>query len=489
LKSVAALVGLLLALALPTFTAAPAYAHAVLVASDPVDGSTLTAAPDRVSLTFDESVRMVPSAVQVISSAGTKVDLGAKLVSGDTVVELALPGHLPRDSYTAMWRLISADGHEVSGSVSFGVGQSPTAPPAAIAGDTSFTVSTALARGIRYAGLVLCVGVLAVCTLLWNWALTRRRTLVLAGVGWLLLVAATVFDYTDTGGDTLLYAQSVLLVLLAIAAVTVVRGGRLGYAAFGVVATGLAVSIAAAGHATGSPLAVAVTTAHLLAMAIWLGGLCVLTLIVLPANHSDGAEKWSRLAFGCVAAVVLTGEYQAWRQISPVESLWHTDYGIALCTKLFLVAIMLGLAYFGRRRLAADRLRRTVPIEAAVGVLVLLATTVLTGAAPARTTFGPPLRATAPLEAGRQAHVSLATTRHGEIPIDVAVSGAPAVAVLGTLSSAEIASLPVHFTAAPGGHWHSTYATAPRPGLWTLQLTVQFGPSDVVVTSVPFRAW
>ena len=488
MKSVAALVGLLLALVLPTLTAAPAHAHAVLVASDPVDGSILSAAPARVSLTFDEPVRMVPGAVQVISSSGTKVDDGARLVSGNTVVELALPATLPRDSYTAMWRLISADGHEVSGSVSFGVGQSPTAPPA-VAADTAFTVSAGIARGFRYTGLVLCVGVLGVCALLWTWALPRRRTVLLVGVGWLLLVTATVLDFLDTGAGALLYAQAVALALLAVAAAAIVRGRRGGRAALAVAAAGLSASIAAAGHATGAPLAIAATTVHLLAMAIWLGGLCVLTLIVLPGKHSDGLQRWSQLAFGCVAAVVLTGEYQAWRQLWPIESLWSTDYGITLCAKLFLVVAMLVLAYFGRRRLTAGRLRRTVPVEAAVGVLVLLVTTVLTGQAPARTTFGPPLHTTAPLEAGRTATVDLASTRHGAIPIEVTIDGAPATAVQGTLSSAEIASLPVHFTATADGHWRSSYASAPRPGLWTLQLTVQFSGSDAVVTSIPLRTW
>ncbi|MGB8402796.1 MAG: copper resistance protein CopC [Mycobacterium sp.] len=491
MTSRAALFGLrlicLLVFALPFFNAAPARAHAVLVASDPVDGSTLTTAPARVSLTFDEPVRMIPGAVQVISSAGPKVDRGARLLSGGTVIELTLPADLGRGSYTAMWRLISADGHEVSGSVSFGVGQSPNAPPPTAAPDHSVAVGSGTARAARYAGLVLCVGVLATCGLLWNWALALRRTRVMVAIGWILLATATTLDCATTGPDATLYTQAGLVALLGGAAWAVLRGSRWGKPILGIVATGLAVNIAASGHATGSWPAVASTTGHLLAMTVWLGGLCVLTLIVLPAKRSDGLDRWSRVAFGCVAAVALTGEYQAWRQVSPVESLWHTSYGLALCAKLFLMALMLGLAYLGRRRLAPERLRRTVPIEAAVGVLVLLATTVLTGEPPARTSFGPALTATASLDSGRQARVHFATTRHGAIPIDVTVTGA--TAVQGMLSSAEIAALPVHFTAGPDGQWHSTYATAPRSGLWTLRLSVQFSPSDAVVTNVPFQAW
>ncbi|MEN4446538.1 copper resistance protein CopC [Mycobacterium sp. SM3041] len=459
-----------------------AHAHAVLVSSDPVDGATLPAAPTRVTLSFDEPVRLIPGAVQVISNSGARVDREVRQRSGNTAVELDLPPNLPRGSYTATWRLMSADGHEVSGSVSFGVQQAPDAPPE-VRPVASSSAASDVARGLTYAGLVLCVGVLAAARLVWGWALALRRTRVLAGIGWLLLAAATVINAVTTGPDIQLYVQAALLVLLA--ATT-----RAGTALFVVIATALAASVAASGHASAGPdpwLATTVTTVHLLAMALWLGGLAVLMLVVLPARRSDELQRWSRVAFGCVAAVLLTGEYQAWRQVSPIESLWSTGYGMALCAKVFLVTLMAALAYLGRRRLTPERLRRTVPWETALAVLVLIMTTVLTGEPPARTTYGPAFTATAALDEDRQAQVHLDTTRHGAIPIDVAVPGA--TGLRGTLSSAEIASLPVRFTAGPDGHWHSTYATAPRPGLWTLQLTVQFGPNDATVTSVPFRAW
>ncbi len=485
MRSVAALPVVLLAALLALLLPAPlAHAHAVLVSSDPVDGTTLPAAPSRVTLTFDEPVRLIPGAVQVISNSGVRVDRAVRQQSGNTAVELELPPDLPRGSYTATWRLMSADGHEVSGSVSFGVQQAPDAPPEARPVVSSSTASD-VARGLKYTGLALCVGVLAAAQLVWGSALTLRRTRILAGTGWVLLAAATVIDTVTTG--TGLYVQ---VALLGVAAIALVRNARVGTPLFAVAAGWLAVGIAASGHAAAGPdpwLATAVTTIHLLAMALWVGGLSVLTLVVLPARRSDELQRWSRVAFGCVAAVLLTGEYQAWRQVSPIESLWSTGYGMALCAKVFLVTLMAALAYLGRRRLTPERLRRTVPLETALAVLVLVLTTVLTGEPPARTTYGPPLTATAALDQGRQAQVHLDTTRHGAIPIDITAPGA--TAMRGTLSSAEIASLPVRFTAGPDGRWHSTYATAPRPGLWTLQLTVQFGANDAAVTSVPFRAW
>jgi len=483
LRSVAGLPAVLLAALLALLLPAPlAQAHAVLVSSDPVDGATLPVAPSRVTLTFDEPVRLISGAVQVISATGTRVDQAVRQQSGNTIVEFGLPPHLPRGSYTATWRLMSADGHEVAGSVSFGVQQAPDAPPE-VHPVASSSLAADVARGLTYTGLVLCVGVLAAARLVWGWALTLRRTRALAGVGWVLLAAATVIDAVSTGADVRLYVQAGLLVLLAAAT-------RAGAAVFLSIATALTATVAASGHASAGPdpwLATTVTTVHLLAMALWLGGLCVLTLVVLPARRSDELQRWSRVAFGCVAAVLLSGEYQAWRQVSPIESLWSTGYGTALCAKVFLVILMAALAYLGRRRLTPERLRRTVPVETVLAVSVLLVTTVLTGEPPARTTYGPEFTATAALDQDREARVHLDSTRHGPIPIDVTVRGA--TALRGTLSSAEIASLPVRFIAGPDGRWHSTYATAPRPGLWTLQLTVQFGPNDGAVTSVPFRAW
>lgn len=418
----------------------------------------------------------------MISATGAKVDRGVRAQPGNTAIELSLPPNLPRGSYTATWRLMSADGHEVSGSVSFGVQQAADAPPESRPVASSSTASD-VARGLRYAGLALCLGVLAAGRLVWGWALALRRTRLLAGLGGVLLAAATAIDVLTTGGDTQLYLQAVLLVLLAATL-------RARTPLFLSIATALAVTVARSGHAAAGPdpwFATAVTTVHLLAMALWLGGLCVLALVVLPARRTDELQRWSRVAFGCVAAVLLSGEYQAWRQVSPIESLWTTGYGMALCAKVFLVTLMVALAYLGRRRLTPQRLRRTVPLETALAVLVLLMTTVLTGEPPARTTYGPELTATAALDEGRQAQVHLGTTRHGAIPIEVTVPGA--TGLRGTLSSNEVAALPVRFTAGPDGRWHSTYATAPRPGLWTLQLTVQFGPYDAAVTGVPFRAW
>jgi copper transport protein len=159
-------VGLALA-GLTRLTAPSAHAHAVLVASDPVDGKRLSSSPDAVHLTFDEPVKLIPGAVQVVSESGARVNTGMVLRPGGTAIDLPLPPRLPRGSYTAMWRLISADTHQVSGSISFGVDQDALASPAQTAVSDPLGLAANVIRGGIYLGMILGIGLTAVCRLLW----------------------------------------------------------------------------------------------------------------------------------------------------------------------------------------------------------------------------------------------------------------------------------------------------------------------------------
>lgn len=105
------------ALAVPG--AAPASAHASLVRTSPADRSSVATAPRTVSFTFDENIR-VPSVILVTDANGVSVTAGKTSVV-DNIVSIKVRIHPPGD-YTAVYRVVSADGHPVSGRVSFGVG-------------------------------------------------------------------------------------------------------------------------------------------------------------------------------------------------------------------------------------------------------------------------------------------------------------------------------------------------------------------------------
>lgn len=99
--------------------AVPAYAHSTLQESDPADGAQLDDPPETVRLTFDEPILDGPNEITVTGPENGEWQHEQTLeISGEVVsTELATLG--PAGEYTVDYRVISLDGHPVSGSVGF----------------------------------------------------------------------------------------------------------------------------------------------------------------------------------------------------------------------------------------------------------------------------------------------------------------------------------------------------------------------------------
>ncbi|WP_344288724.1 copper resistance CopC/CopD family protein, partial [Streptomyces synnematoformans] len=122
----------------------------------------------------------------------------------------------------------------------------------------------------------------------------------------------------------------------------------------GVVAVGLAATWGMAEHAsTGIQpwLAVPMTMTHLLAVAVWLGGLTSLTLSLRmgPRVPSYVIRRFSRLALTSVTVLAGTGLYQSWRGLGSWGALTDTTYGQLLLVKLGLVAVLITAGWTSRR--------------------------------------------------------------------------------------------------------------------------------------------
>jgi copper resistance protein C len=100
------------------FGAAPAFAHTRLQSSDPADGSSLGAGPQRVSLTFNEPMQTGFATLTVIGPDGRPYQSGEVAANGGTVsIGVAPLG--PAGRYEIGYRVVSEDGHPVTGSVAF----------------------------------------------------------------------------------------------------------------------------------------------------------------------------------------------------------------------------------------------------------------------------------------------------------------------------------------------------------------------------------
>jgi methionine-rich copper-binding protein CopC len=106
-----------------------AAAHGQLVSVSPANGSTVSAAPVSVVLTFSEAVSSTFAVVRVSRADGEDVSEGRAAVEG-AVVTQRLTAPLDSGLYTVAYRVVSSDGHPVSSTTTFRLaGESSSSRP------------------------------------------------------------------------------------------------------------------------------------------------------------------------------------------------------------------------------------------------------------------------------------------------------------------------------------------------------------------------
>jgi copper transport protein len=424
---VAALVAGLLGAAVP---ASPASAHAALVSTTPVADSVVETPPNQVVLSFTEAVNPVAGKIKVIAPDGSRADRDEARASGQQLI-IPLTSVATRGTYTVVYRVISADSHPVAGAFSYSVGERSLGGPPTDAGQSvqapGFVLAgLPIARFIGYLGLLLLVGSVLVLALLWPQRLSREGPIRVVWIGAALVALGTVLElalqvpYVAGGGlgdirstdvQEVLSSQFgaahlIRLGVLAAALVLlrpIVRGkgwgaDRVLLAVLGTIAVA---TWSVSGHPSASPVPMVTVVAdmiHIASMAIWLGGLAMLALFLLP--RANGPELgaivpvWSRWATYAVGALVLTGTAQALVEVGTPEALFTTAYGWMIVAKVALVGVVLLVAALSHRMVgsvtdqaegSAGRLRRVVILEAAVAAVIIGVTSVLVQVTPART--------------------------------------------------------------------------------------------------------
>jgi hypothetical protein len=116
--------------------AGAASAHATRVATDPVENTELSQAPQKVSATFNETLQPQFAAMTVVGPDGNLWSAGDPQVTG-AVVSVGVRPLGPSGTYTVNYRVTSADGHVVSGSWSFRLTVASTGTPGPSASATN----------------------------------------------------------------------------------------------------------------------------------------------------------------------------------------------------------------------------------------------------------------------------------------------------------------------------------------------------------------
>ena len=138
--------------------AAPASAHAALLSSTPAKNSSVPALSE-VRLVFSENLRPALVKVQIRDAAGARHESPAPpQVTGATVRQAAAPGLKP-GPYTIVYRVVSDDGHPVTGVVPFtltgSAGSTGAAPAAPATDQAAATASDGTKRWLMLGGGLL----------------------------------------------------------------------------------------------------------------------------------------------------------------------------------------------------------------------------------------------------------------------------------------------------------------------------------------------
>ncbi len=338
---------------------AGASGHAQLEGTSPARGAVVKKEPAAVVFRFDEPVEGNFGAVRVYDVGGERVDEGDAFHpngEGPRIGVHLKPG-LPDGSYTATYRVVSADGHIVSSGFVFSIGKPGRAPAETVAELTAGSGSgpvteTAfgLARGLQYAATALAVGALAFLVLAFLPALRlfyvpgqgksthgaevaflgRLRIALLgaAVVGAVSAAAGVVLEGAEAAGvsgfealkekiarETLetkfgtVWGVTVLawIAFGLLVALLLRRNRRSGAPVLAVLFLPLLVPVlepALSGHgSTQSPVALnfPVNVVHVGAMAVWLGGLATLLFVLPAATRQLQAQDRSRLLAGALS--------------------------------------------------------------------------------------------------------------------------------------------------------------------------------------------
>ena len=420
-----------LALVALVATAGPAAAHASLQAVDPPDGTVLEESPGTVTLTFTEAVSADLGGVQVLDTDGSRVDEGAVRVEG-SVVSIDVADDLPEGTYVISYRVVSADGHPVRGGSVFGVGDvtldSGALGRVADEGeDRRWEILGGVGRGFAYAGILVAAGGAVFLAYAHRGGPERARLVRLVRLAALVgaaaaLLALPVQAALGTGqGAGSLFDDGVLgdvtaeglghsLLLAAVGLLLVVVGVDRSVPASLVGALVAAGSFAATGHNRAGDTATQATLAdiaHLVAAAVWAGGLVLLwrTLRLRRAGgaaHTDDpvetgriVARFSTLATGGIVVVGAAGLALSWSEVRGLDALTSTTYGLLLIGKVAMVVAIAAMGAYnhfrlvpaleqGRARAALARLRTTLRFEALALVAVAALTSVLVVVTPAK---------------------------------------------------------------------------------------------------------
>ena len=501
----------LFSLALLALSCVSALAHAYLVESRPGDGDLLREQPAQVELVFSEPVEITTASH--VDPLGIVARL--PLPPGTRAnVALALPAGLAQGSHLVSWRVISQDGHSVSGSIVFSIGRA-SGGGAARTGEPTINLSAIAAplvtsRFLLLAGLVFGLGAAVFAAFFAPLGEARSVALAAMAAGALAALLSIGLQGLDAHGQTLAALDDramwrsglrlpqgvgalITLASLAAGALSLfLRGGAARLIALFALALA-ALSLAWSGHARlwrPEALMQGLVVVHVMCVVSWAGALLPLARASWGADFPLTLRRFSAIAAPLYIVLIASGLALASTQVFGAHEVLETAWGDVLAAKLALVFVVTLFAIINRLlftagALAGDAacltfLRRSVRAEAALALAILAAASVwrLT---PPPTSLGPPNERAFQIHihgAQSMATMSIRPARVGPVQMRIETKAAD-------LSPLPVKEVDVFLTPDSDGVepirrkarlvsgvniWAVDGVTIPSPGLWRIRI-------------------
>lgn len=381
-----------------------AWGHASLLSASPAPGTILDKPPTTITLTFNEPVAV--TVIRLFDPQGNQLPTN-RIKGRHKILRIKVPPNKASGTYLLSWRIVSADGHPVGGTLNYAVGAPsarPSVSPASAATERDTFIW--LFRWLGYLSLFAAIGAALFRALnpgvevSWaRWAvalggLTLPVNLGLQGLD-MLGAPGTALINTRIWGEAIGGPYFWTLLFMAYAFIAAAVALWTHQPVFARIAAPLAavltgVAVTSSGHASTAPpqwLARPMVAIHVLAAIAWIGALIPLFRLLRPRYRAGAISTlaplsgFSRWITPVVVLLVLSGSTLAWLQLDHFSDFWRTEYGVVLLIKLVLVAVLLLVAASNRWRytdgaLAGStrnqaRLKRAIGFEITLAIIIL----------------------------------------------------------------------------------------------------------------------
>jgi copper transport protein len=507
-----------------------ASAHAILDSSSPAASTVVSQSPAEIRLDFNENIEGTLLNVRLFDADQKEIDVeDAGLLPQDPSIVVAPLSDLADGVYVVVWRVVSADGHPVSGAFPFEVGERSSGTGNDLLTkilssiDTESPLGNPLAAGrfIAFLSLVVLIG-----TVVFSWGSTlltseKARRLIrisavgiaagsivvlllqgpyASGKGWSAIFdAALIGDVAVTRLGLAVLARLVFVVLWSFLSLSDAHAQSRWWKNLAILCgVGTIATFSLSGHPSAGSLPalfVLIDVVHLAAVTAWVGGL--IALAVLRREEAVSAARFSRIATWTMPSAVVTGVVQGLHLLGGISGLTNSSYGKFLVLKTLLVIAIVVLGAKARAHIADEggaEFGRTIRLEAALMVVVLAVTALLVGTSPNERNNGSSQTFSATqIQSGVVADLSVFPLKIGTAEVHVvltppggALKPAVDVTVEMSLPSRDIPAIPVKMFELGPNHWTGV-VSIPYSGEWSFKSRVKPDNNSTLLYTATFE--